>query len=63
MAGFVVLALFVIVAIWVVMHVRRTPRMPARRPFDDDGNSLIDQERKPGMPFNPPPGPGDGGGS
>jgi hypothetical protein len=62
MAGYVVLAVFAIVGVWVFIHVRRMPRMPARRPFDNEGNSLIEQERQPSMPFNPPPGPGDGGG-
>jgi hypothetical protein len=31
----------------VFVHVVRTPRMPARRPFESDENSLIGESKKP----------------
>jgi hypothetical protein len=62
MAGYVILAVFVVVGVWLVIHVRRTPRFEGRRPFEpDDGGTNLGGEQKPTMPFNPPRGP-DGGG-
>jgi hypothetical protein len=44
-AGYVILIAFAIVAVAVVIHVRRTPPIPPRRPFDSDENSLIGEPK------------------
>jgi hypothetical protein len=36
MGGYLILIVFGAVFVAVVIHVLRTPRMPARRPFDGD---------------------------
>lgn len=47
MAGYVLLAVLVVLAVWFVVHLRRTPPMPARRTFEEDpGASLICEPRK-----------------
>jgi hypothetical protein len=60
MAGYLILAAFAIVAVAVFVHVVRTPRMPARRPFESDENSLIGESTKPAF-FPRDPGAGQGG--
>jgi hypothetical protein len=40
-AGYLVLIAFAIVAVALIIHVRRTSPPPSRRPFDSDENSLI----------------------
>jgi hypothetical protein len=60
MGVYVLIAILLIVGIWLVVRISRTPRMPARRPFDpDDSGSLIGQKRKP-PELRIPPGPSDG---
>jgi hypothetical protein len=45
MAGYLIVIAFGVVAVAVFVHVIRTPRMPARRPFDSDDNSLIGESK------------------
>jgi hypothetical protein len=51
MASYVVLAFIVLAVVWLVVHLRRHPPMPARRPFEaDHGESLIGSRREPPDP-------------
>jgi hypothetical protein len=59
MAGYLILAAFAIVAMAVFVHVVRTLRMPAPRPFESDENSLIGESTKPTF-FPRDPGAGQG---
>jgi hypothetical protein len=45
MGGYLILIAFAVVAVAVVIHVLRTPRMPARRPFESDENSMIGESK------------------
>jgi hypothetical protein len=45
MGGYLILIAFGGVFVAVVIHVLRTPRMPARRPFESDENSMIGQPK------------------
>jgi hypothetical protein len=47
MGGYLILIVFGVVFLAVVVHVVRTPRMPARRPFDSDENSMIGESKHP----------------
>jgi hypothetical protein len=47
MAGYVVLAILLLVCVWFVVHLRPNPPLPKRRPFEpDDGDSLPGQKRQ-----------------
>jgi hypothetical protein len=61
MAGYLILIAFAfaVVAVAVFVHVVRTPRMPPRRPFESDENSLIGESTKPTF-FPRDPGAGQG---
>jgi hypothetical protein len=45
MGGYAILLVFAVVFAAVVIHVLRTPRLPARRPFESDENSVIGQPK------------------
>jgi hypothetical protein len=45
----------------VAIHIRRTPPMPARRPFESDDNSLIGEPTKPTLHLRDPGGMGGDG--
>jgi hypothetical protein len=47
MGGYLILIAFGAVFVAVVIHVLRTPRMPVRRPFESDENSLIGESTEP----------------
>jgi cbb3-type cytochrome oxidase subunit 3 len=46
MGGYLILIAFAVVFVAVLIHVLRTPRMPARRAFDSDENTLIGESTK-----------------
>jgi hypothetical protein len=62
MGGFLILIAFAIVFVAVVVHVLRTPRFPARRPFESDENSLIGESTHPQFTLRDPGAGQDGGG-
>jgi hypothetical protein len=45
MGGYLILIAFGAVFVAVVVHVLRTPRMPGRRPFSSDENSMIGEPK------------------
>jgi hypothetical protein len=45
MGGYVILIAFAVVAVTLVVHVRRTRPTPGRRPFSSDENSMIGQPK------------------
>jgi hypothetical protein len=51
MVGYLILALFAVAVVWFLVHLRRTPPMPARRPFEADHDaSLTGSPREPRDP-------------
>jgi hypothetical protein len=54
MGGYVILLVFAVVFVAVMIHVLRTPRPPARRPFESDENSLIGESTHPEFTLRDP---------
>jgi hypothetical protein len=57
-AGYLILFGFVVVAVALAVHVRRTKPLPPRRPFDSDENSLIGESKKSSFVVRDPGGRG-----
>jgi hypothetical protein len=51
MAGFVILAVLLLAAVWLLVYIRRNPPMPAKQPFEAaPGESVVGSPRKPPDP-------------
>jgi hypothetical protein len=61
MGGYVIVIAFAVVFVAVVTHVLRTPRLPARRPFESDENSMIGQPKSTFSARDPGAGRGSDG--
>jgi hypothetical protein len=57
----VILIAFAVVFVAVVIHMLRAPRLPARRPFESDENSMIGQPKSTSSARDPGAGRGGDG--
>jgi hypothetical protein len=61
MGGYLILIAFGVVFAALLIHVLRTPRMPARRPFESDENSMIGEPKSTFSARDPSAGHGGSG--